>query len=398
MTPKCPFCTEEEFERKGCNHRLLSLKYTFPVDIFVDACKNLNLTDEEINNILTRKQMPISLCDGFMEFAYFNEIGFDSIDFSLDKITDDGIIDKFLFGFFEVYKDVENIIDIIISFVDVLGIVFKDKTKIEVIFDYKFSDDEENFLTIEKTYFYSDKTEIAKKLRDIIFVLYNIPTEISFFELSKLWYKEKNKGMIIFEAVKDEKTKEFYPLDKSKSDFSPESIILFSDFYKGLLNLLKKDSYLFFKLINTGKEIFSDYPKIIGKNIFTGKEKFEVHLFKKEDYIKEIDKVNGLVSTTRQLFEEIEEKFIFANFSKQENLKTKKEKLDKAVSLGILDEVMKNNVFYYWKLLSNYVHYSFSSAEDVVVDYLQRYDILRQSYVFLISKLIPYIYLKGLIK
>ena len=37
MAPKCPFCTEEEFERKGCNHRLLSLKYTFCINIVVDA-------------------------------------------------------------------------------------------------------------------------------------------------------------------------------------------------------------------------------------------------------------------------------------------------------------------------------------------------------------------------
>jgi len=395
MTPKCPFCTKEEFEIKGCNHRLLSLKYTFSEDMVVDTCEDLNLTDEEKNNILNRQRISPSLCNRFV--TYFEEIYFDNIEFSIDKISDKGEIDQFLFEFFDVYKNVEDIIEIIMDFIDVLGIAFKNKIRTEVIFDYKFSDDEENFLTIEKTYFYSNKTEIAKNLRDIIFVLFNIPTEISFFELSKLWYKEKNKGMIIFEAVKDEKTKEFYPLDKSKSDFSPESIILFSDFYKGLLNLLKKDSYLFFKLINTGKEIFSEYPKIIGKNIFTGKEKFEAHLLKKEDYIKEIDKVNGLISTTRQLFEEIEEKFIFANFSKQENLKTKKEKLDKAVSLGILDEVMKNNVFYYWKLLSNYVHYSVSSAKDVV-DYFQRCDILRQSYVFLISKLIPYINSKGLIK
>ena len=393
MTIKCPFCTEKEIEAKGCAHKLLTLKIIFPSEIIQDLSKEQIITDEEMKSILN-KQVSDVVCEKLINFAYSNDIDFGEIELYIDKINDKMEIDSFIVEFLDVYKDLNKIIMILIDLLDALNLIYKEK---EVCFDYVFSDDEENFLTIKKVYFYKNKAEISKKIRDIIFVLFNLPIEISFFELSKLWYKEKKNGMIIFTAMHEERTNKIYPFVKCKSQLSPELLLTCFDFYAGFLNLLKKDPVLCFDLINLGKEIFCEHMIIIGRSVFTGNEKFK-EITEEQKYAEKIDKLFGLIFKTRRILEEVEEKFIFSELPGEENLKTKKEKLEKAVSLGLINEIIKNGIFYYWKLLSNYIHYNQSYSEDLLVNYLQMYNILHQSYLFLVYKLIPYINLKGLIK
>ena len=133
--------------------------------------------------------------------------------------------------------------------------------------------------------------------------------------------------------------------------------------------------------------------KIIGRSVFTGNEKFK-EITEEQKYAEKIDKLFGLIFKTRRILEEVEEKFIFSELPGEENLKTKKEKLEKAVSLGLINEVIKNSIFYYWKLLSDYIHYNQSHSKDLLVDYLQMYNTLHQSYLFIVYKLNPYVNLK----
>jgi hypothetical protein len=384
MRLECPFCSEEELQTKGCSHKLLSFKVIFRRETIPLICGEGEISEEEREQILNEQPLSENLCEKLTRSGYFDSIT--ELDLNLDrvKISKEGAIaDQFLFEFLETYDDnYKNLWQVVVNLLNTLDSVSVLKRKInrKIIFNYEFSSDEKNFLAIEKIYYYSNKNEISEKLRDIIFVLFNVPIEFTPFELAKIWYK---KG-------KEEK------VDVS----APEDIVFFSEFYNAVLSLLEKDYELFLKLINLGKKVFSMHKKPkdgLEKSIFIFIEKIE-NEDKIENYILKIQEIGGLINITRQLFEEIEEKFIFANLPKQEELKNEKEKLDKAVSLGIIDKVMKNSIHYFWKLLSTYSHHSSPSTEDVIVDYLQRYDILHQSYVFLISKLIPYINSKGLIK
>ena len=47
MAIKCPFCTQKEIEAKGCAHKLLTLKTTFPSEIIQDLFEEQIITDEE---------------------------------------------------------------------------------------------------------------------------------------------------------------------------------------------------------------------------------------------------------------------------------------------------------------------------------------------------------------
>jgi len=385
MRLECPFCSEEELQTKGCNHKLLSFKVIFRRETIQLICGEGIISEDEMEQILNKQLLSDDLCKKLTRSGYFDNIT--ELDLSLDrvKISNEGaMVDQFLFEFLNTYNDdnYKNLWEVVVNLLNTLDLVLvlKRKIKSKIIFNYEFSSDENNFLAIEKIYYYSNKNEVSEKLRDIIFVLFNVPIEFTPFELAKVWYKKGKEEKVDVPA--------------------PEDIVFFSEFYNAVLSLLEKDYELFLKLINLGKKVFSMHKKSkdgLEKSIFIFIERIE-NEDKVENYILKIQEIGGLINTTRQLFEEIEKKFIFANLSKQEELKNEKEKLDKAASLGIIDKVMKNSIHYFWKLLSIYSHYSSSSTEDVIVDYLQRYDILHQSFVFLISKLIPYINSKGLIK
>jgi hypothetical protein len=385
MRLECPFCSEEELQTKGCNHKLLSFKVIFRRETIQLICGEGIISEDEMEQILNKQQLSDDLCEKLTRSGYFDNIT--ELDLNLDrvKISKEGAIaDQFLFEFLETYDDnYKNLWQVVVNLLNTLDSVSVLKRKInrKIIFNYEFSSDEKNFLTVEKIYYYSNKNEISEKLRDTIFVLFNVPIEFTPFELAKVWYKKGKEEEVDVSA--------------------PEDIVFFSEFYDAVLSLLEKDYKLFLKLIDLGKKVFSmnKRPKdALEKAIFTLAERIE-NEDKIENYILKIQEIDGLINTTRRLFEEVEDKFIFANLHpEQKELKNEKEKLDKAVFSGIIDNVMKYNIFYYWKLTSTYSHYNSSSTEDVIVAYLQRYDILHQSYVFLISKLIPYINSKGLIK
>ena len=225
---------------------------------------------------------------------------------------------------------------------------------------------------LTETLYLKNKEIVFDRLERILRFLLFTKIKVRYCDILKVLNKpvgpEKKDHIDLQEELKKVDLQE--ELKKTGIELSLKSL---PDIYTSLLPLLKADKLLFNKIMQIGEFLLAS-SKNLSEASEEEKEKIDFSLAIQEK-----------ISLMRLVFEEIEEKYLFKFLPAESKNLQMRDKLDKLVSMGKLNQYVKNSLFYYWKLCSNYgSHYT--REKDCNLFYFT----LEKSFSFLIEEFIPF--------